>query len=94
MHNGNYNGIPTAENTISIVDAIRKAVPEAEVIYDKACELVDRYLTTDHMPDINEGKGLFAEFFKTIKNLKELLPIPVIRRSTCGLSEITALPRM
>ncbi|MDD4919300.1 MAG: glycoside hydrolase family 3 C-terminal domain-containing protein, partial [Bacteroidales bacterium] len=67
MHNGNYNGIPTAENTISIVDAIRKAVPEAEVIYDKACELVDRYLTTDHMPDINDGKGLYAEFFNNQK---------------------------
>ena len=63
MHNGNYNGFPTPENTISIVDAIRKAVPGTEVIYDKACELVDRYLTTDHLPDINEGKGLYAEFF-------------------------------
>ena len=63
MHNGNYNGIPTAENTISIVDAIRKAVPGTEIIYDKACELVDIYLTTDHMGDINEGQGLYAEFF-------------------------------
>lgn len=67
MHNGNYNGIPTAENTISIVDAIRKAVPGTEVIYEKACELVDPYLTTDHMADINEGKGLYAEFFNNQK---------------------------
>ena len=67
MHNGNYNGFPTPENTISIVDAIRKAVPGTEVIYDKACELVDRYLTTDHLPDINEGKGLYAEFFNNRK---------------------------
>ena len=67
MHNGNYNGIPTAENTISIVDAIRKAVPGTEVIYEKACELADKYLTTDHMADINDGKGLYAEFFNNQK---------------------------
>lgn len=63
MHNGNYSGTPTAANTLSIVDAIRQAVPNTEIIYDKACELVDRYITIDHLVDLNDGKGIYAEFF-------------------------------
>ena len=63
MHLGNYNGTPTAEHTLSIVDAIRQEVPGAEVIYDKACELVDQYITIDHMADFNAGNGLHGEYF-------------------------------
>lgn len=66
-HNGNYNGTPTAENTISIVDAIRKAVPDAEIIYDKACELADPYLTANKLGEINGGKGLHVDFFNNTK---------------------------
>ena len=63
MHLGNYNGRPTAENTLSIVDAIRKAVPEAEVIYDKGCDYVDEYLTDYLLGSVNDGKGLHADFY-------------------------------
>lgn len=63
MHLGNYNGTPTGDNTLSIVGAIRQAVPDAEVIYNKGCELADKYITTYRLKDINEGKGLHAEFF-------------------------------
>lgn len=63
MHLGNYNGRPTAENTISIVDAIRNVVPEAEVVYDKGCDYVDSMLTDYRLGDLNEGKGLYGEFF-------------------------------
>lgn len=38
MHLGNYNGTPTDEHTLSIVDAIRKAASSAEIIYNKGCE--------------------------------------------------------
>lgn len=38
MHLGNYNGTPTDEHTLSIVDAIRKAAPSVEIIYNKGCE--------------------------------------------------------
>ena len=38
MHLGNYNGTPTDEHSLSIVDAIRKAAPSAEIIYNKGCE--------------------------------------------------------
>ena len=38
MHLGNYNGTPTDEHALSIVDAIRKAAPSAEIIYNKGCE--------------------------------------------------------
>ena len=63
MHLGNYNGRPTKENTISIVDAIRKAVPGAEVVYEKGCDYVDAYLTDYVLGTVNDGKGLHAEFY-------------------------------
>jgi len=60
---GNYNGTPTPEHAISILQAIRSAVPGTEVFYAKACELADEYLTLDHIADLNGGKGLHAEFW-------------------------------
>ena len=63
MHLGNYNGTPTAEHTLSIVDAIRQAVPDAVVYYEKACELVDQYMTVNHMSDFNAGRGLHVDYY-------------------------------
>jgi beta-glucosidase len=63
MQNGNYSGTPTAENTLSILNALKKAVPGANIIYEKGCELADPYLTLDHMADLNGGKGLHGEYF-------------------------------
>ncbi len=63
MQNGNYSGTPTEEHTLSIVEAIRKAAPEANIIYDKVCELVDPYLTTNYIALLNSGKGLHAEYY-------------------------------
>ncbi len=63
MHLGNYNGTPTAEHTLSIVDAIRELVPGAEVIYDQGCELVDRYMTINYMGSFNEGKGIHVDYY-------------------------------
>ena len=63
MHLGNYNGTPTAEHTLSIVDAIRQAAPEVEVVFDKACELVDDFITVDHMADFNGGAGMHVDYY-------------------------------
>ena len=63
MLNGNYGGTPTAEHTHSILEGIKAAVPGAEVVYAKACEIMDEYNTTYHIGDFNDGKGLFVEFF-------------------------------
>ena len=63
MHNGNYSGTPTAENTISILEAIRKAVPGTEIIYEKGCELADPLMTDDKVSALNGGKGIHADFF-------------------------------
>ena len=38
VHNGNYNGTPTPEHTVSILEAIRREVPNAEIIYEKLRE--------------------------------------------------------
>ena len=66
MQNGNYNGTPIPENTLSILNALKKAVPGANIIYEKGCELADPYMTLDHMVDINGGKGLHGEYFNNI----------------------------
>ena len=63
MLNGNYGGTPTAEHTHSILEGIKAAVPGANVIYSKACEIMDEYNTTYHIGDFNEGQGLYVEFF-------------------------------
>ena len=66
--NGNYGGTPTEAHQHSLLEGIRNAVPDAKVIYNKACELNDDYQTIHHLPDFNGGKGVKVEFF----NNKEL----------------------
>lgn len=63
MLNGNYGGTPTKEHTQSLLEGIKNAVPNANIIYSKACELVDEYNTFYHLPDFNNGKGAFVEFY-------------------------------
>ncbi len=63
---GNYNGYPTKENTKTILGAIRDAAPKAKIIYEKACDLNDPYITTHYVPSINGGKGLHAEYYNTL----------------------------
>ena len=67
VHNGNYNGTPTAENTVSILEAIRRAVPNAEIIYEQGCELADPLMTDDKLAELNGGKGMHADFFNNVK---------------------------
>ena len=38
-------------------------MPQANVIYRKACELADEYTTIHHLQDFNEGKGVKVEFY-------------------------------
>lgn len=61
--NGNYGGTPTEEHKHSLLEGIRNAVPGAEVVYSKGCELTDDYNTIYHLGDFNEGKGIHADFF-------------------------------
>lgn len=61
---GNYGGTPVKEHERSILDGIRMAVPNAEIVYSAACQIEDEYNTIDHMPDFNEGEGMKVEFFE------------------------------
>ena len=63
LMNGNYGGTPTEEHKNSILDGIRAAFPNAEVVYEKGCELVDEYNTINHMGEFNDGKGMLVQFF-------------------------------
>ena len=67
--NGNYGGTPTKEHTHTLLEGIKNAVPGANVIYRKACELTDEYNTVHHLQDFNDGKGVFVEFYNN-KNLE------------------------
>ena len=61
--NGNYGGTPSKAHQHSLLDGIRAAVPDARIIYHKACELNDDYQTLHHLPDFNDGRGVKVEFF-------------------------------
>ena len=63
MLNGNYGGTPTEAHTHSLLAGIKAAVPNADIIYHKACELDDEYTTIHHLPDFNEGRGAKVEFW-------------------------------
>ncbi len=62
-NNGNYGGTPTEAHTHSLLAGIKAAVPNANIIYHKACELNDEYTTIHHLPDFNEGRGAKVEFW-------------------------------
>ena len=63
--NGNYGGTPTEAHQHSLLEGIRKALPNTKVIYEKACELNDEYTTVHHLQDFNDGKGVKVEFWNT-----------------------------
>ena len=63
MLNGNYGGTPTEVHQHSLLSGIKAAVPGANIIYNKACELNDEYATIHHLQDFNDGKGVKVEFW-------------------------------
>jgi beta-glucosidase len=60
---GNYNGYPTAANTKTILDAIREAAPNAKILYERACDLVEPAITTHYIDRMGGGKGLHADYY-------------------------------
>ena len=72
MLNGNYGGTPTEAHTHSLLDGLRAALPNTNIIYRKACELNDEYATIHHLQDFNGGKGVKVEVY----NNKELAGEP------------------
>ena len=61
--NGNYGGTPTENHQHSLLEGIRNALPNTQIIYQKACELNDEYATIHHLQDFNNGKGVKVEFW-------------------------------
>ena len=45
------------------MDAIRAAAPSANIIYERACDLVEPAITTHYIDRMNGGKGLHADYF-------------------------------
>jgi len=63
---GNYNGTPI--RTITILDGIKTKVPSENIIYDKACDLVEDKVTVSYFDQCNfEGKkGFKATYWNNI----------------------------
>ena len=61
--NGNYGGTPTKEHQHSLLSGIKAAVSGANIIYRKACELNDEFITVPHLQEFNDGKGMKVEFW-------------------------------
>ena len=66
--NGNYGGTPTKAHQHSLLEGIKNAVPGAKIIYQRACELNDEYITVPHLKDFNDGKGVLVEFWNSEKS--------------------------
>ena len=63
MQLGNYSGAPTPNHVRPLLSGIRKMLPNAEVIYEKACDHMDDYYTVDLISQFNDGKGLKGQFY-------------------------------
>ena len=70
---GNYNGTPS--HTVTILEGIRNAYPEAEVTYERGCDLVEGYVYVD--PRLRRGfraenyEGLSAEQMAEIQKMEK-----------------------
>ena len=70
---GNYNGTPS--HTVTILEGIRNAYPEAEVTYERGCDLVEGYVYVD--PRLKRGfraenyEGLSAEQMAEIQKMEK-----------------------
>ncbi|PRD48001.1 glycoside hydrolase family 3 C-terminal domain-containing protein [Sphingobacterium haloxyli] len=75
---GNYNGTPTS--TVTILEGIRKKVPNAEVIYEKGSDLVDPWVRNSlygsFLTREDGEKGLKVEFYNN--NALEGKPVRTI----------------
>lgn len=60
---GNYNGTPI--NTVSILDGIKTKVPEKNIVFEKACDLVEDKVTLSYLDNCSfEGeKGLKVRYW-------------------------------
>ena len=62
---GNYNGFPSS--TVTILDGIRAKLPDAEIIYERGCDLVDPWVRTSLYEHFTSGeeksRGMHVAFF-------------------------------
>ncbi len=63
----NYNGFPSS--TTTILEGIRRKVPNARIIYDKGCDLVEKTVRTNLMNNFasNGKQGMSAVYFNNTK---------------------------
>ena len=70
---GNYNGTPS--HTVTILEGIKAAYPDAEVTYERGCDLVEGYVYVD--PRLRRGfraenyEGLSAEQMAEIQRMEK-----------------------
>ncbi len=66
---GNYNGTPSS--TVTILEGIKKKLPQTEIVYEKGCDHVDPWVKTSLYEYLSTGvngqKGLKVEFYNNNK---------------------------
>lgn len=93
---GNYNGTPTS--TVTILEGIRRKVPNAEIIYEKGSDLVDPWvrnsLYSSFQTAQNGQSGLQVEFFnnntlegKPVRTLTNNLGVEYSNRGGTALAQ-------
>ncbi|RYY52954.1 MAG: glycoside hydrolase family 3 protein [Chitinophagaceae bacterium] len=82
---GNYNGTPI--RTISILDGLRKEYGAGNIIYDKACDLVENKVTESYFPQAscNGQKGFKATYW----NNRDMSGTPVITQQINSALKLT-----
>lgn len=91
---GNYNGTPV--RTISILDGIKTKLPAKNILYDKACDLVEDKVTQSYFDQVSfEGKqGFKATYWNTPDRSGEVVitqQIPnAIKKTTAGQHEFAS----
>ena len=91
---GNYNGTPN--QTVSILEGIKTKLPEKNILYDKACDLVEDKVTESYFDQCSfEGKpGFKASFWNNPNREGEVVIskhiINPIKMTTAGQHEFAS----
>jgi len=91
---GNYNGTPV--RTISILDGIKSKIKEKQIVYDKACDLVEDKVTESYFDQCSfDGKqGFKATYWNTPDRSGEIVTTQQItnpiKKTTAGDHEFAS----
>jgi len=78
MQWGNYNGFP--EHTVTLLEALRKTLPDSQLIYEWGCDRTTDVAVSSLFPEcsINGKKGFIAQYWNSVSTEGEPVATDVI----------------